>query len=253
MTEGTPRLYAAIAYAGEATVGEDVTLGSDAVAGLAFRKVNVKEAFTFVDARGRYFRAALTACDASRAEAQVYEAMALSPESPARITLVCAVLARQRMLLVAQKAAELGVARVQPVFTTRSVQPRDIAHEKVHAWPGQAIKGARQCRRATVPEVLPAVPLGGVLGSVAWTRAAMRLYLDDRAEVSAGEALAQGPAVREVMFAVGPEGGWTDAERLALGAAGASALRLGGRVLRAETAVFAGLAVLQHRVGDMGA
>ena len=50
---------------------------------------------------------------------------------------------------------------------------------------------------------------------------------------------------------MGPEGGLSDDERVALLAAGGTPLRLGGRVLRAETAVFSGLTVLQHRLGDM--
>jgi 16S rRNA (uracil1498-N3)-methyltransferase len=52
---------------------------------------------------------------------------------------------------------------------------------------------------------------------------------------------------------VGPEGGWSDAERALLAAKGATPLRLGGRVLRAETAVFAGLTVLQYALGDLAA
>ncbi len=246
-----PPPYAPIRHTAEIAVGETVTLGPEAVAGLAFRKINVKEAFTLADASGRYFRAALKACEPDGAQAEVYEALTASPESPARITLVCAVLARQRMLLVTQKATELGVVRVLPVFTTRSVQPQDLAHEKVHAWPGQALKGARQCRRASIPEVCATVALAKALAGEVWKRATVRLYLDDRAAASAGETLALGPAAREVVFAVGPEGGWTDPEREALQSAGAAPLRLGTRVLRAETAVFAGLAVLQHRLGDM--
>jgi 16S rRNA (uracil1498-N3)-methyltransferase len=50
---------------------------------------------------------------------------------------------------------------------------------------------------------------------------------------------------------VGPEGGWTDEEKQLLLAAGAAPLNLGGRVLRAETAVVVGLALLQHRLGDL--
>ena len=55
----------------------------------------------------------------------------------------------------------------------------------------------------------------------------------------------------DLVLVVGPEGGWSDAERAKLGAAGAAPIALGARVLRAETAVFAGLAVVQHRLGDL--
>ena len=73
---------------------------------------------------------------------------------------------------------------------------------------------------------------------------------------SGGEALvyAAPSAARaglRIVFAAGPEGGWNDAERAMLERRGALPLRLGGRVLRAETAVLAGLTLLQHAYGDM--
>jgi 16S rRNA (uracil1498-N3)-methyltransferase len=243
--------YAALRHGAPLAVDERVTLDAGVAAGLRFRKVNVKEAFTLVDSTGRYFRAALEALTVTEATALVYEEMRVVPESPAFVTLVCAVLQRQRMLWVAQKAAELGVARIQPVFTLKSVQAEGLAHEKVHAWPGQALKGARQCRRASVPEVLPAVALDAVLSSERWHEATVRVFLDDRADEHGIDILTP-HAQPEVMLVVGPEGGFAHVERARLTAAGASPLRLGGRVLRAETAVAAGLVVVQHRLGDMG-
>ena len=70
-------------------------------------------------------------------QALVYERMFQSPESPLRLSLCCAVLARQRMIFVSQKATELGIERFQPVLTERSVPPEGLEHEKSHAWPGQ--------------------------------------------------------------------------------------------------------------------
>src|SRR5260221_2199951 len=110
-----------ITFPSDLTVGERFELDSSGVRALALREVNVKEAFTLRDLGGTYFRATLVARDATRAEALVYEKLPASPESPARITLVCAVLARQRMIVVMQKATELGVARIAPVLTERSV------------------------------------------------------------------------------------------------------------------------------------
>ncbi len=250
----SPRLappFAALRHAAPLALQARVTLDAEAAAGLQFRKVNVKEAFTVVDGAGRYFRASLEALSPTSATALVYEEMPAAPESPAFVTLVCAVLQRQRMLWVAQKAAELGAARVRPVFTLKSVQADGLAHEKAHAWPGQALKGARQCRRASVPEVLPTAALDAVLASDAWRAATVRVFLDDRAEERGADVLAPHPDP-DVMLVVGPEGGFAHVERAKLVAAGAKPLRLGGRVLRAETAVAAGLVVVQHHLGDLG-
>lgn len=212
---------------------------------LAFREVNVKEAFTVVDAEGAFFRA-------SRKEphrALVYEKMSGSTESPARITLVCAVLARQRMLVVIQKATELGCVRIVPVQSDHSVKPADLDKEKPWAWPTQAIKGAKQCRRATVPEVHGVTPFATALAAAYWTNARACFSMDDRPDTSDPfDGLAR---EGDYVLAVGPEGGWSDRERAELKKAGARTLALGARVLRAETAVFAGLSIVQHRLGDL--
>lgn len=244
-----------ITFSAPLNIGQSIDLAADAVRALALREVNAKEAFTLCDANGEFFRASLVACDAKSAHATVYEKMPASPESPANITLFCAVLARQRMLIVAQKATELGVVRIVPVLTERSVPAEGLAHEKAHAWPGQVVRAVRQCRRASVPVVARAEPLAKALASDAWRNANARFYLDDRAAKNSGNVAL--PARREtneqidVALAIGPEGGFTDFERRLLEDEHGTALRLGSRVLRAETAVIVGLTLLQHQLGDL--
>lgn len=237
------KALAPIRHAGALTLGQTVTLDDAALAGLALREVNVSEAFTLADASGAFFRASRK----SETEALVYEAFDVSPESPARITLFCAILGRQRMIQVTQKAAELGCVALVPVLTEHSVQRGPaLEKEKPWAWRGQSVKGSRQCRRGSVMQVAEPTPLRDALALPAWKDAAARFFLDDRSE---GSLEARGPA-NYALF-VGPEGGFSDTERATLRKQGGVPLRLGARVLRAETAVFAGLAVLQHRLGDM--
>lgn len=246
-----PPSYDPIRHGVPLAEGNEITLDAAAMRGIAFREINPKEAFTIVDGEGNYFRASLTSADG---RAIVYERMKGSPESPARITLLCAVLGRQRMILVTQKATELGVVRVVPVLSDHSVKPGDLEHEKPWAWPGQALKGARQCRRASVPEVLAPQRLELALPAPFWKSAAMRFVLDDRVE-GGGDPFPspqERPTLAEYVLAVGPEGGWSARELDLFRASGAVPLVLGARVLRAETAAIAGLAILQHRLGDLG-
>jgi 16S rRNA (uracil1498-N3)-methyltransferase len=246
-------LKAPLSHPAKLTEGERITLDAFQVRALRHREVKEKEAFTIVDGEGQFYRASLKAMKKSGGEALVYERMAGSTESPAESSLLCAVLARQRMLVVIQKATELGVMRIVPVLSEHSV-PRDgLEHQKAHAWPKQALRAARQCRRASLPEVRDAIELASILEDDCFTEADLRVYLDDRASSrpALDETVGAERAACRIVFLVGPEGGWTDQERAMLETRGALPLRLGGRVLRAETAVFAGLTLIQHAYGDM--
>jgi 16S rRNA (uracil1498-N3)-methyltransferase len=249
--------YEPITFDEALSVGRAFDLDAAGVRALQLRQVNVKEAFTLRDATGAYFRATLLAWSPARASASAYEKMPADPESPARITLACAVLARQRMLFVMQKATELGVARIVPMISARSVQLQGLAHEKAHAWPGQVVRAVRQCRRASVPRIDAPASVDTVLASDAWREADLRLHLDDRAAKNTGHVSL--PSERNqrtrvtAVLAIGPEGGFTDEERRRFDDHHSAALRLGGRVLRAETAVLVGLTLLQHVIGDLAA
>ena len=210
------------------------------------REVNPREAFTICDAQGVFFRASLKDISPAGGTAVPYEQLTRSPEPALEIILACAVLARQRMLFVMQKATELGVSAVVPLLTEYSVPPRGLEHEKAHAWPGQILRAAKQCRRSSLPAVLPPTPLAAFLDTPVVAGADLRLFLDDRS--ASAPLLTTAP--RRIVLFVGPEGGFTDAER-ALLRTKASPLVLGGRVLRAETAVLVGLAAVHLKWGDL--
>lgn len=208
------------------------------------REVNPKEAFTLRDGAGVFYRASLKELGAVGGEAVPYERCDASPEPCVDITLACAFLARQRMLLVAQKATELGVSRIVPLFTEFSAKPEELVHEKAHAWPGQVLRAAKQCRRSSLPALLPAMSLDAFLASP-HSQADLALRLDN----VAGAAPAPATEPRSILLLTGPEGGFSDAERKRLEGKTAP-WALGGRVLRAETAVYAGLTAVQLRWGD---
>ena len=249
-----PPLNAPLCHDQKLEEGATIPLRKQHVRGLTARGIKVKEAFTIVDGEGTFFRASLKGMDEKGGKALVYERMGSSTESPAQITLVCAVLGRQRMMVVMQKATELGVARIVPVVSEHSVQRDGLNHQKAHAWPNQVLRAARQCRRASLPEVLSAVDLKDALAAPYFVDASLRVYLDDRAD--SGDALGERVPraerqARTIALLAGPEGGWSDAERDLLRNKDVRPLRVGGRVLRAETAVLSGLTLLQHAYGDM--
>jgi 16S rRNA (uracil1498-N3)-methyltransferase len=216
---------------------------------LRMREVNAKEAFTVRDGSGAYLRASVTEYDGKGGGAVPYEQMGRSPEPTIDLTLACAVLARQRMHGVVQKATELGVRRIVPLLTDHSVPSDGLEHEQAHAWPGHIARAARQCRRSSLPHLLAPATLDAFLASPLLGATDLRLFLDDRSDPVRGAAAAPAEPPRRIVLLVGPEGGFSDSERQRL-ATHARPWVLGGRVLRAETAVSVGLTAVHMTWGD---
>jgi 16S rRNA (uracil1498-N3)-methyltransferase len=149
--------------------------------------------------------------------------------------LVFALLKRDATDLVVQKATELGVAALLPVITERTNANR-VNEVRLAAI---AVEAAEQCERLTVPRLHKPRPLVALLGG--W-EPGRRLFV--AAERAAAPAIS--PARGPVALLVGPEGGFTPAELDAMQAHPfVTAVSLGPRILRAETACIVGLALLQ--------
>ncbi|HYI42056.1 MAG TPA: 16S rRNA (uracil(1498)-N(3))-methyltransferase [Sphingomicrobium sp.] len=138
-----------------------------------------------------------------------------------------------------EKATELGAARLVPVITRRTIVDR----VKVERLQSIAIEAAEQCGRTTVPDVTEPMPLGQLLKASGRTL----YFADETGGDAATGAFAPGPAT----ILTGPEGGFTDDERdLVRALPSAVAISLGPRILRAETAALAALAIWMAVAGD---
>ncbi len=168
------------------------------------------------------------------------------PESPLKIELLQALSRGSKMDWVVQKGTELGVDGIAPVMAARSVMKLDAraAAKKRSHWEAVAIAACEQCGRDRIPPIRMPVAFDKVLG--ADEPDGLKLLLDP----PAGSRLPAGEAPSRVRLLIGPEGGFSDAERSMAIAAGYRPTRLGPRVLRTETAALAALAVVQHRWGD---
>jgi 16S rRNA (uracil1498-N3)-methyltransferase len=167
-------------------------------------------------------------------------------ESTLQIHLGIAVSRGDRMDWVIQKATELGVCELTPLFTERTEVKLagDRADKKIQHWQQIAISACEQCGRNYLPTVNPLQTLGKWLCT---TEAERKFVLHHRAD-PIGNA---GDTPGSLALLVGPEGGLDGAEIEAAEQAGFSSLRLGPRVLRTETAPLAAIAILQAHWGDM--
>jgi 16S rRNA (uracil1498-N3)-methyltransferase len=196
---------------------------------------------------GREYAGAIDSIRGSRVTAAVSEGEGVDRESPLSVTLVQCIPRGDRMDFIVQKATELGVRRLVPVLSQRSVVRLDAeqAESKATHWRAVAVNACEQCGRTKLPEIDTPVPLVNYLGSTA--AAPLRLVLDPDIEPSDMPARIEG----SVEIAIGPEGGFADEELEAFRLAGFVGVRLGPRILRTETAAMAALTWLQTRYGDM--
>jgi 16S rRNA (uracil1498-N3)-methyltransferase len=157
--------------------------------------------------------------------------------------LCAALLKKDRFDLVLEKASELGVRRIQPVLARRCVADK-LNLERARAIVTEA---AEQCARTALPELAEPVKLDALLRD--WPRERTLFFADELGGEPAAEAFAadRGPAA----LLIGPEGGFDDAERAAVGALPqARAIGLGPRILRGETAAIAATALWMAAAGD---
>lgn len=215
-------------------------------------RVTVGEQLWLGDDRGKRYFVEITSTSPRELRGQVLEQRERpQPQHPTTI-LAQAVLKGDRMDWAIQKATELGAALIVPIISERVVaRPRverqDAQRER---WQRIAFEAAQQAERWDVPDVHPATEF------VPWLRSScgdVKLILAERSDQGSFATVAfPSGAENSIVLAVGPEGGWSIAERDAARQHGFASVSLGPRILRAETAAMAALAIIQSRIGELG-
>lgn len=209
---------------------------------------------TVFDGRGGEYPARIDGLHKDAVLLTLGEHRPIERESPLALTLAQGVSRGERMDLVVQKATELGVRRIVPVLTERTVVRLDAkqAQSKQRHWRAVAVAACEQCGRNAVPEIATPATLAAILSSL--EPGATRLVLSPAGGLRVGDLkTVRDPesAGAALIVLIGPEGGLSEPEQQAAIDAGFRALNLGPRVLRTETAAIAALAALQQHLGDM--
>ncbi len=181
-----------------------------------------------------------------KSAALAVEAREREQEFPPDLDYLFAPLKHARLDYIAQKAVEMGARRLRPVITRRTQVAR-VNGDRLRA---NAREAAEQCGVIWLPEVVAEQPLEAVLAD--WPSERLLIFCDEDAPLANPiSALAERTAPGGVALLIGPEGGFDDPERAAiLRAPNVLRLSLGPRVLRADTAAVAGLALIQAQLGD---
>lgn len=199
------------------------------------------------DGKGCEHRAIVKAIKRSEIILEIAEAVEPRQESSLDITLLQGIARNDRMDFILQKAVELGVKAIQPLWMQRS-QARlkgNRLEKRCKHWQGVISNACEQCGRATLPQ------LGTAMNYSDWMTSkhssGLHFLLQPDSDTGLG---ALQPPVGEIHVLAGPEGGLNAEEQLLAKSAGFLGIRLGPRILRTETAALAALAGMQTLWGD---
>jgi 16S rRNA (uracil1498-N3)-methyltransferase len=236
-----PRVYCEHALA----TGEVLALGAVAARHVQVLRLQPGDALTVFDGRGGEYDALVEHMGRSEVRVRVGQVRAIEREAPVAVHIALAMPANERMDWLVEKATELGVASIQPLVAERSVLrlAGERAQKKQAHWQAIAIAACEQCGRNRVPQVHAVQGLPSWLAAQSAPGCILSL-------APGSQALAQHASAGTITLLSGPEGGFAPGEEADALRRGWQPVNLGPRVLRAETAPLAALALLTLAQGS---
>lgn len=205
------------------------------------------------DDQGWEHEGVLRAYTEKSGEVEILRSFRAERDSALEVTLAQALGKGEKMDWIVEKATELGVRRIAPFVSARTVPrlEREKSERRRSRWEKIALSAAKQSGRAQIPEILPLGDFAEVIGRP-W-ECSLKLFFW---EGEAGRGLAQirreADRVGSVLLVIGPEGGFSSEEAAEAMRRGFQPVTLGKRILRTETAALAALSVVQFLWGDIG-
>ena len=198
------------------------------------------------DGEGREYLCEISDVTKSGAALEVIEEREpAAPESLLDLTLAVSIYKNDKLDLVVQKAVELGVTKLELLVTSRGeIKFRD-AGKRTDRFRKIAMEATKQCERAKVMVVEEPVTFEDYLSRVDNSRVLLMFSEKD------GDAIPAMGDPKKITALIGPKGGWEDSEIELAVAKGFVPVKLGRRIMRAETAAITFAALLQHRFGDL--
>lgn len=234
----------------EKIAGEEIIIaGEDARHISRSLRMRTGDSLVVCDTMGVDFDCSIVSIGEREVTLRVLDSHRSKSEPDVEVTLYQGYPKGDKLETVIEKAVELGVSRIVPVLTERSVARPDAsaAAKKLERWKRHSLEAAKQCGRGIIPVVEPLLEFSALPERLCENGLAFFCYeLGGR---PIGELLANKPA--SVGIFIGPEGGISAAEAEAMAKAGAVAATLGPRILRTETAPIAAIAAVMLLTGNL--
>lgn len=247
-------MHARFYHPAEITVGQCIELSHEnrhhAIRTLRLRK---GDPVTLFNGLGGEFLAYIQDIDNPDVTVFVERFLGLERESPVAIELAQAICTNEKMDWIIQKAVELGVNRIQPIFTERSIVQlsSERANKRLMHWEKIVVSACEQSGRNLIPQIFPLISLPKWLSQKQSTlnNREIRLMLSPTSEKDL-KNITRPPNNDGITLVVGPEGGFSQTEERFILQSEYTSIRLGKRILRTETAGLAIIAAIQILWGD---
>lgn len=217
-------------------------------------RVRSGQVLALFDGRGQEFEASVTAVNRRDIEISIGKTVnrEQSSESPLNIQLAIGISKGERMDWVMQKATELGVTSIQPLFSERCDVKLDATrlNKKLDHWKSVIVSACEQSDRVSLPNIHEPIDLKDYLNRKEVQAADLRLVFHPGGQ-SLSQIAKSHKAPESVVMVIGPEGGFEDSEAAGAANRGFLITGLGARILRTETAPVAALAIAQYSWGDL--
>jgi len=204
------------------------------------------------DDAGWEHEAVIRSLSAQAAEIDVLRSFQVERESPLQLTLAVGLTKGEKMDFVVEKATELGAQAIVPfvsAYTVPKLDQRKI-EKRGERWQKIALAAAKQCGRTRIPEIFPLINFENMVQQTAGPL--NLLFWEKEAHQTLKQVHATDPDARSIFLVIGPEGGLSDQEADLAQQHGFKAIRLGRRILRAETAAVTAASLVQFLWGDLG-
>ncbi|MDG1462725.1 MAG: 16S rRNA (uracil(1498)-N(3))-methyltransferase [Gammaproteobacteria bacterium] len=211
-------------------------------------RMQAGDAVTLFDGNGLEYSATITSIAKSAVELRTSNAQDPGTESALKIELWQGISKGSRMDAVIQKATEMGVTTIRPIFSQYGVVKLNSARasKRIEHWQEIAVSACEQSGRVKIPEILPVEKLEHALKGIGSDDSAIMLTPD--ADKSLKKWVKQ---TGKVILLIGPEGGFSEAEHQLAKEHHVKIVSMGKRVMRTETAPIAALSILQFISGDL--
>jgi len=238
----------------QSTQGSFAITGAEAKHMTRVLRMEPGERMVLLDSKGTRFQAVIKEVGRRHVLVNLEKPLPAPAPSPVHMTLCQSLLKSQHMDLLVEKTSELGVDRVLPFLSERTVVKvnGDKAQGKLRRWQEMARSAAKQSDRGMPAEIGPLYFYDRMLAALAKEFALKIILWEQEGIRSLKELLRSNSPAPRVLAMVGPEGGFTEREVKKAYEAGFVSVSLGRRILRAETAAISLVTIIQYEWGDLG-